>query len=83
MRPEVQAAIAAKTAQQAQGAKLVSISTWLLVGGLFSMFGGCGVSFGLDTGPEPMIAGIGLGVALIVGSAVVGQVGRAKQGRVI
>lgn len=64
-----------------RGAELVRLSTWLLFGGLVAILSGCGGSM-VGIG----FAGVGgflVGVVLIVVAAVVGQIGRGLQGRVI
>lgn len=53
------------------------------VGAFILMVGGCGVGAGLKAGPEVVGAGIVLGLVVLVVAAIVGQIGRAKQGRII
>ena len=69
-----------ETARKAQ--KLVSLSRWLVLGGVLTMFAGCGGGIALQVGPLA-IAGSILGVLVIVAAAFVGTAGRAMQGRVI
>ena len=45
-------------------------------------FGGCGLAVAVREGLAALI-GCGLGFGVIVAAAVVGQVGRAHQGRII
>lgn len=73
----------AKAGQNAAGAKLVALSTKLMLLGFVLMLGGCGVGIGLRAGPEAIVAGVVLGLVVLVVAAVIGQVGRAKQGRII
>ncbi len=74
---------AAKAKSDEEGAKLVRISTLVMAIGLLLMLSGCGLTIGLGAGPLPAIAGVGLGFIALVVSAVIGQVGRAKQGRIV
>jgi len=64
-----------------RGAELVKLSTWLLLGGFFLMVAGCGAAVGV--GAAFGFGGVGLGLVVIVASAIVGQVGRGLQGRII
>jgi hypothetical protein len=80
---EARKAAELKAAAHADGAKLVRTSTWLLAIGGALIVGGCGLTVALRAGPLPALAGGSLGFALLVVSAVVGQIGRAKQGRII
>jgi hypothetical protein len=68
-------------AQKAKGAALVKASRLMLLGGALVM----AVGLGLLCFVYPPIGGplLGVGFAVIIGAAVVGQVGRALQGRVI
>ena len=72
----------AQREQAATGANLVAWSRLLALGGLLTMLGGCGAAMGLHHG---VFAGIGfaLGFVLLIVGAILGQVGRAYQGRVI
>jgi hypothetical protein len=74
-----------KEAQAATAKKLVRASTWLAIAGVVSMVLGClgGVAVGGSGVTFALAGGIGLGVALLIGAAVLGQIGRAMQGRVI
>lgn len=62
--------------------KLVRLSTWMLLGGFLLMVAGCGGGIAAQVGLIALI-GLGLGALVIVAAAVVGQVGRGMQGRVI
>jgi len=73
---------AAKVVQDAEGQKLVSLSTKLMALGFFLMLGGCGAGIGLKV-PVAIGIGVGLGMVMLVVAAVVGQIGRAKQGRIV
>lgn len=73
---------AQKGAQHAEGQKLVNLSTMLMAGGVLVMFAGCGAGIGLQV-PSAIFAGLGLGVTVLVAAAIVGQIGRAKQGRIV
>jgi len=50
--------------------------------GFFLMLGGCGAGIGLKV-PVAIGIGVGLGMVMLVVAAVVGQIGRAKQGRIV
>lgn len=63
-----------------RGAELVKMSTWLLLVGFFLMVAGCGVAVGLG---GVGFGGVALGLVVIVAAAIVGQVGRGLQGRII
>ena len=65
-----------------RGQKLVSMSRWLLLAGCVLMFGGCGGGIALQFAPLAAGGSI-LGILVIIAAAVVGQVGRGMQGRVI
>ena len=73
---------AKQVADNQRGAKLVSTSTWILLGGLFLMFGGCGSAMFMGLG-SLAIACVATSIVVIIIAAVVGQVGRALQGRVL
>lgn len=64
-----------------RGAKLVRLSTTLLLGGLFAMLGGAGC--GILVGVAAFGAGAVVGIGFVIASAIVGQIGRGLQGRVI
>lgn len=66
----------------ARGTQLVRLSRILLLGGVLLMFASCGAGIAAKV-PLILIAGAALGMLVIVGAAVVGQVGRGLQGRVI
>lgn len=63
-----------------RGADLVRLSTWLLAGGAVLLIGGCGST--VLVGAFGMF-GVIAGIFVIVAAAIVGQVGRGLQGRVI
>lgn len=73
---------AKKLEDSRKGQKLVSTSTWMLAGGALVMLGGCGGGIALQFAPLSFGAG-SLGFLVIIAAAVVGQVGRGMQGRVI
>ena len=75
-------AAAQRSASSAEGQKLVSLSTKLLACGLLVMLAGCGVSAASNS-PAGFIGGVVLGLVVLTVAAVVGQIGRAKQGRVL
>lgn len=62
--------------------KLVSLSRWMVLGGVLAMAGGCGGGIALQVGALALGGGI-LGALVIVAAAVVGTFGRGMQGRVI
>jgi hypothetical protein len=72
----------AQSADAQRGAALVRMSTWLLFGGFVVIMGGCGGAVLIGVGGLGT-AGIGLGLLVVVAAAVVGQIGRGLQGRVI
>jgi hypothetical protein len=79
-----------REAQAATAKKLVRASTWLAIAGVVSMILGCVGGIAVTRIAESgnafafgLVGGIGLGMALLVGAAVLGQIGRAMQGRVI
>jgi hypothetical protein len=72
-------------AQLEQAAKAKQLVTYSRLGALLGflvMFGGCGVGIAVKV---PVLAGIGmaLGFVVLIAAAIVGQIGRAMQGRVI
>lgn len=72
-------------AQLEQAAKAKQLVMWSRIGaltGFLVMLGGCGVGVGVGI---PILAafGVGLGFVVLIVAAIVGQVGRAMQGRVI
>lgn len=66
----------------ARGAQLVRLSRILLLAGVLVMFASCGAGLAAKV-PAILAAGNGLGFLVIIGAAVVGQIGRGLQGRVI
>jgi hypothetical protein len=70
------------TEAQLRGKKLVTWSRLLLLGGVVLLFGGCGGAIALQSGALGTVGGI-LGMGTIVAAAIVGQIGRGYQGRVI
>jgi len=58
----------------------VSLSTKLALLGVVLMMGGCGVGLGAHV-PIGLLIGMVLGVLVLVAAAIVGSIGRAKQGR--
>jgi hypothetical protein len=72
-------------AQLEQAAKAQQLVMWSRIGalaGFLVMFGGCGVGIAARV---PFISGVGVALGFIglIVAAVVGQIGRAMQGRVI
>ncbi len=72
-------------AQQQQAAKAAELVRWSRIGaalGFITMFGGCGAGIAARI---PVLATIGiiLGFGGLIAAAIVGQIGRAMQGRVI
>lgn len=63
-----------------RGAELVKLSTWLLFGGFLVMLAGCGLAVGVGAFG---FGGVLLGIVVIVASAIVGQIGRGLQGRIL
>jgi hypothetical protein len=68
--------------QAARGAQLVRLSRWLLLGGVGLIVTSCGAGIAVKV-PLVLLAGAVLGSGVIVAAAVVGQVGRGLQGRII
>ncbi len=65
-----------------KSARLVRTSRWVALGAVTLMLGGCAVSRQTHT-IGPIQAGAVVGIMLLVAAAVIGQIGRAMQGRVI
>ena len=68
-----------------QAAKAKQLVMWSRIGALLSfvvMFGGCGAGIAVRV-PFLSGAGVALGFVCLIAAAVVGQIGRAMQGRVI
>ncbi len=61
----------------------MSVSTKLMLVAFAVMFGGCGLNAALKAGVGMTIASISLGLVVLVVAGVIGQIGRAKQGRII
>lgn len=66
----------------ARGAQLVRLSRYLLLAGVLLMVGSCGAGIAIKL-PALLAVGIALGFLVVIGAAVVGQIGRGLQGRVI
>jgi hypothetical protein len=66
----------------ARGARLVRLSRWILLSGVLVGFAGCGLGIATHT-PALLPVGGGLAFAVAVAAAIVGQIGRGLQGRVI
>ncbi|MBI2893908.1 MAG: hypothetical protein HYY06_10175 [Deltaproteobacteria bacterium] len=65
-----------------RGRQLVRLSRILLAAGLLLMIASCGAGIAVRV-PFVIFGGAGLGFLVIIGAAVVGQIGRGFQGRVI
>jgi hypothetical protein len=71
--------------QQEQAAKAKQLVMWSRIGalvGFLAILGGCGVGIAVRV-PALAGVGVGLGFVVLIVAAVVGQIGRAMQGRVI
>lgn len=64
------------------GQKQVNTSTKLMLVGFLLPIAGCGAGMGLGTW-IPLAIGAALGLGVLVTAAIIGQIGRAKQGRVL
>jgi hypothetical protein len=67
---------------QLRGKKLVTLSTLLALGGTALLFAGCGGAIALRSGAVGIIGGV-VGMGTVIAAAIVGQIGRAYQGRII
>ena len=67
---------------QLRGKKLVTLSTLVLLAGAVLLFAGCGGAIALKSGAVGIVGGV-LGMGTIIAAAIVGQIGRAYQGRII
>lgn len=67
---------------QTDGKSLVRTSRWLALAGFGTLVGGIALGIRFQVGLL-QTAGLVIGLALLVVGAIVGQIGRAKQGRVI
>lgn len=81
-RPNVAAMDMRKASAHADGQRLVRVSTWLMVLGLSMWAGSCYTGMTSRTLDAAAMFGI-LGLVVLIVAAVVGQVGRAKQGRIV
>ncbi len=72
-----------KRALEIEGTKMVSKSRWLAFAGLLLMLGGCYLGGGVEAHGFGFVYRMVPGLLVLVCAAIVGQIGRSKQGRVI